>query len=57
MCVIQNDEAYPELDLDDVMKIDESSREQKLEVHKHLHCIQYVIRTYLHNVIANSAVL
>ena len=30
-------DSYPELDLDDVMKIDESSREQKLEVSKHSH--------------------
>ena len=42
--VIQNDQdAYPELDLDDVMKIDESSREEKLAVHN-------IYYTHTHNV-------
>ena len=42
--VIQNDQdAYPELDLDDVMKIDESSREEKLAVRD-------IYYTHTHNV-------
>ena len=42
--VIQNDQdAYPELDLDDVMKIDESSREEKLAVRN-------IYYTHTHNV-------
>ena len=51
--VIQNDcDAYPELDLDDVMKIDESSREQKLEVDQIYYVCMYIIIlcTYVWNV-------
>ena len=38
-CIVFQDSNYPQLDIDDVLTIDESEREQKLTVHKHKHIV------------------